>query len=84
MEPIVNGIRRETRGQLDVVHVSMDEARGRELAREYGVYGTPTLLLLDRAGNQVNVLRGSFPESIIEQAVSDLLEQDATSTGGSE
>ena len=80
----MNGIRRETRGQLDVVYVSMDEARGRDLAREYGVYGTPTLLLLDRDGNQVNVLRGSFPETIIERAVSDLLEQDAASARSGE
>jgi thioredoxin-related protein len=71
--PIVDGIRREYRGRLDVVYVSIDRSDGKELAREYGVVGTPTILLLDSEGNQVNVLRGSFPPSLVEQAVEDLL-----------
>jgi thioredoxin-related protein len=71
--PIVDGIRREYRGRLNVVYVSIDRSDGKELAREYGVVGTPTILLLDSEGNQVNVLRGSFPPSLVEQAVEDLL-----------
>lgn len=69
----MDGIRREYRGRLDVVYVSIDRSDGKELAREYGVVGTPTILLLDSEGNQVNVLRGSFPPSLVEQAVEDLL-----------
>lgn len=71
----MDGLKRKYRGQLNVVYVGMDRAKGKELAREYGVMGTPTLLLLDSAGNQVNVLRGSLPQPVIEQAIEDLLAQ---------
>jgi thioredoxin-like negative regulator of GroEL len=73
--PIVDGIKREYRGRLNVVYVSMDRADGRELAKQYGVVGTPTVLMLDSEGNQVNVLRGAFPAPLIERAVEDLLSQ---------
>jgi thioredoxin-related protein len=69
----VDGIKRRYRRRLDVVYGSMDERGGKELAKEYGVVGTPTILLLDSEGNQVNVLRGSFPRSLIEQTVEDLV-----------
>jgi thioredoxin-like negative regulator of GroEL len=71
--PIVDGIRREYRGRLNVVYVSIDRSDSKELAQEYGVVGTPTILLLDSEGNQVDVLRGSFPPPLVEQAVEDLL-----------
>jgi thioredoxin-related protein len=79
----VDGIKREYRRRLDVVYVSMDERGGKELAREYGVVGTPTILLLDSEGNQVNVLRGSLVQPLIERAVGDLVAQEETIAAGS-
>jgi thiol-disulfide isomerase/thioredoxin len=73
--PIVNGLEQEYRGELSVIYVSMDEAEGREIARDYGVIGTPTILLLDGEGNQVQVLRGSIPALLVEGAVEDLVRQ---------
>ena len=61
----MDGLRREYRGQLNVVYVDIDRSDGKELARKHGVVGTPTLLLLDSEGNQVNVLRGSFPNESV-------------------
>ena len=75
MNPIVDGIKQKYKRHIDVVYVSVDQPDGKELAREYGVIGTPTLLLLDSEGDQVNVLRGSFPAPLIEQAVEDLIIQ---------
>jgi thioredoxin-related protein len=73
----VDGLKREYRGRLNVVYVSMDQADGKELAKEYGIIGTPTLLLLDSDGNQVNVLRGALPPPLIKQAIADLVTQEA-------
>lgn len=73
MTPIVNGIRRKYGDRLNVLTVSLDESSGKALAREHGVFGTPTLLLLDEEGTQMNVLRGSLPAPLIEQAVADLV-----------
>ena len=75
MTPIVDGLRREYRGQLNVVYAEIDEPDGKELAKELGVVGTPTILLLDSQGEQVSALRGSFPSSLIEQAIQEVLAQ---------
>ncbi len=71
----MDGIKREYRGRLNVVYVDVDRTRGKEIAKEYGSMGTPTLLLLDSEGNQVNVLRGLWSQSAIEREIDDLLAQ---------
>ena len=75
MNPIVDGIEQKYKRHIDVVYVSVDEPDGKELAREYGVMGTPTFLLLDSDGTQVNILRGSLPAPVIEKAIEDLIAQ---------
>ena len=75
MNPIVDGIRHKYRRQINVVYVSMDRPDGKELARQYEIMGTPTILLLDSEDNQVNVLRGLLPLPLIEQAIEDLVAQ---------
>lgn len=74
----MNGIRRRYRSQLKVVVVDIDQQSGRELARQYGVVGTPTLVFLDRQGRPVQTLRGSFPAATLEQAVVDLLAAESS------
>ncbi|MCP4537093.1 MAG: thioredoxin family protein [Chloroflexi bacterium] len=76
--PIVDGIRRSYRGQLNVVYVDIDRGNGKKLAREHGVMGAPTILLLDSEGNQVNVLRGAESQLMLEQAVKDWMAGNAT------
>lgn len=73
MNPVVDEMRHKYRRKVDVVYVNMDRDEGERLAREYGIIGTPTLLLLDSEGRQVNVLRGTLPKPVIEQTVEDLL-----------
>ena len=72
---IVDGIEQKYKRHMDVVYVSVDEPDGKELARESGVIGTPTFLLLDSEGTQVNVLRGSLPAPVIEKAIEALIAQ---------
>jgi len=69
----VDGIKRRYGRQIQVIYVSMDQQKGKEIAKEHQIVGTPTILLLDRDGNQVNILRGSLPPPLIEQAVVELL-----------
>ncbi len=75
MTPIVNGIKREHKRRLNVVYVNIDRPEGKEVAKQYGIVGIPTILLLDDEGNQVNVLRGTLPSSLIEQTVRDRIAQ---------
>ncbi|MBN1955039.1 MAG: thioredoxin family protein [Anaerolineae bacterium] len=75
--PIVNEIEDDYGRRLDVIYVSQDEEQGRETAHEYGIVGTPTILLLDRSGEPFQVLRGTLPAAVVEQAVQDLLAMEA-------
>lgn len=73
----MNGIRRRYRSQLRVIIVDMDQQSGKELARQHGVTGTPTLVFLDRQDRPVQVLRGAFAPATVEQVVVDLLAADS-------
>ena len=73
MTPVVDEIRRKYGRQVDFVYVNVSQDEGERIAREHGVIGTPTLLLLDSEGRQTNVLRGTLPKSVIEQAANDLV-----------
>ena len=75
MNPIVDGIEQKYKRHIDLVYVRVDETDGKELAREYGVMGTPTFLLLDSDGTQVSILRGSLPAPVIEKAIEELIAQ---------
>jgi len=75
MAPIVDGLRRKYGRQVDFVYVNVSEEGGERIGRQHGIIATPTLLLLDSDGHQMNVLRGTLPESVIEQAIVDLVAQ---------
>ncbi len=62
-----------------MIYVSLDQRDGRALAKEHGVVGTPTLLLLDSEGKRFNVLCGSFPSAVLEQALEELLTREDAS-----
>ena len=72
----MDGIRKSNRGRLNVVYVSIDESSGKEKAKAYDVVGTPTILLLNREGEQVQMLRGTFPKEAVQRAVDDLLNEE--------
>jgi thiol-disulfide isomerase/thioredoxin len=73
MTPVVDEIRRKYGRQVNFVYVNVSQDEGEKIGREHGVIGTPTLLLLDSEGRRTNILRGTLPKSIIEQAVRDLV-----------
>lgn len=75
--PAVNRIRYDHLGALRVVYVDVENADSEELIDEYGVFGTPTIVLLDREGEVSNVLRGTFAEPVLERAVEELMEEEA-------
>jgi len=73
MTPIVDGLEREYGRQLKVVYATVEEQEGKALARQHGIIGYPTFLLLNSQGERAYVLRGIVPQSILEQTVEDLL-----------
>jgi thiol-disulfide isomerase/thioredoxin len=75
LTPVVDRLQHKYRHRVDFIYVNVSQDEGQRLGREHGVIGTPTLLLLDSEGERMNLIRGSPPESVLEQAVSDLVGQ---------
>ncbi|MFN2179465.1 MAG: hypothetical protein ACK2UV_08265 [Candidatus Promineifilaceae bacterium] len=67
-EPIVNGFKEETAGMVDVVHLNLLSAAGREVGGRYSVKVVPTSLLFNSEGELVKRVNG-VPRK------SDLLDQ---------
>jgi thioredoxin-related protein len=57
-EPIVNGFKEEMVGTVDVVHLSMMSAVGREVGGRYSVEVVPTSLLFDKQGKLIKRVNG--------------------------
>ena len=52
-KPIVNGFEKEMAGSVDVVHLSLLSAAGREVGGRYGVKVVPTSLLFNNQGELI-------------------------------
>ena len=57
-EPIVNGFKEEMVGTVDVVHLSMMSAVGREVGGRYSVEVVSTSLLFDKQGKLIKRVNG--------------------------
>jgi len=57
-EPIVNGFREETTGMVDVIHLNLMSAAGREVGGRYGVKVVPTSLLFNSQGELIKRVNG--------------------------
>ena len=75
MTPVVNEIEQKYGRQVDVVYAELDQQEGKELARQYGIIGYPTVLLLDSSGERAGLLRGVVPLASLEKLVDDLLQE---------
>jgi hypothetical protein len=78
MNPIVDEVKKDYDRKINFVFVEMHTANGKEEARDEGVMGTPTFLLLDGDGERVFMLQGVHAREILEQHLDDLLEREST------
>lgn len=86
MEPTVDKLRTEYESKIDkfeIIDVSTDE--GLSQADEFGVFITPTFVLLDAEGNELDRVQGAATEEnmvkFIERGIDDV---NGTGTGGTE
>ena len=54
----MNGFKEETAGRVDVVHLSLMSAAGRDIGGRYGVRVVPTSLLFNSQGDLVTRVNG--------------------------
>lgn len=76
MNPIVDGVKKSYGRRINFVYVELDTANGKEVAREEGVMGTPTFLLLNGDGERVFLLQGVHPRQVMEQHLDALLARE--------
>jgi len=57
-EPIVNGFKEEMAGMVDVVHLNLLSAAGREVSGRYGVKIVPASLLFNSQGELIKRVNG--------------------------
>jgi hypothetical protein len=69
--PIVDGLEQQFGEQLAVKRINADIGDGPSIMRDYRILGHPTLLIFDRAGQEVHRLVGPQPAETIE----DILQQ---------
>ena len=64
----MNGIEKELKPQgVQVIHLDANSAVGQQLARQYGVRGVPTLIVLESTGEPVLRQMGRVDkESVLE------------------
>ena len=75
MEPIVDGLEERYRSDFPIVHINIDTARGKQLAREYGFIGQPTFILFDSSGEEVRRLMGAQSHEVLEREIEWILEK---------
>ncbi len=65
----MNGLDARYRGQVTVVTLDFYAKQNQELVRAYRVVYHPTFVVLDRAGNVVQIFRGYTAEATLDAAL---------------
>lgn len=74
MNPIVNGLEKKYGRDLKIRRVDIKTGRGKDLARQHGVFGQPTFILFD-SGEQVRKLAGAQSVETFEQTIERILDR---------
>jgi thioredoxin 1 len=73
LDPVVDGIEKQYKGQIKFIRVDMATQEGKDLAGQYYVFGTPVIILF-KEGKEVNRLIGYQSAESLTVAFDALLE----------
>lgn len=73
MTPIVNGLTDEFKGQVDVHQLNAADQANIQLQNEYGLRGHPSFVILDSDGRSVQTLIGPQSETVLRQAIMNVI-----------
>jgi len=69
----VDGVQNSYGRRVNFVYIDVSTPDGKKLVRDYGAMGTPTFVLLDKAGNQIYMIQGVQPRAVLEKALDEVL-----------
>jgi len=73
MTPIVDGLKNEFAGQVNVSQLNAEEANNARLQQQYGLRGHPTFVLLDENGRSAQTFIGPQTEEILREAITTVI-----------
>ena len=71
MKPVVSGIEDKYGQDFKIVHINV--ATNKDKVGEYNVFGTPTMIMFDESGRQVQRLMGYQSPEDLEKAIDRVL-----------
>lgn len=73
MKPVVSGIEEKYSDDFKIVHIKVSTSRGKELASEHSVLGTPTMIMFDDSGREMRRLMGYQSLEELSEAIDRIL-----------
>jgi hypothetical protein len=73
MQPIVDGLETEYHDLVDFKKINASTNEGLNIFNHYGLFGHPSYLILDEAGEILWQSVGEQPEELIESALKETL-----------
>ncbi|MBU0650438.1 thioredoxin family protein [bacterium] len=72
MEPIIEEIKEEYRGRVDVIFYDVWTEQGRPYGEKYNITSIPTQIFLDKNGNEFFRHMGFFPKKEIIKVLNEM------------
>ncbi|MDI6717180.1 MAG: thioredoxin family protein [Actinomycetota bacterium] len=72
MKPLVEGLRDKYRNKANFEFYDVSVTSNISIAEQFGVQAIPTLVFIDKNGNEVNRLIGETDKSVVEQYIQQI------------
>ncbi len=70
--PVVNRLKEEYRGKVEIIQVNVDDTKNAELTAKYSINAIPTFIFLDKSGNVVDKAVGALAETELREKIDQL------------
>jgi thioredoxin-like negative regulator of GroEL len=72
--PVVNRLKKEYQGKVEIVQIDVDKTENAELTAKYNINAIPTFIFLDKSGNVVDKAVGALQEEALKEKIEKLLQ----------
>lgn len=80
MKPIVNELEKKHSGTITFELYDLTQAKNDEIATKYKVYLTPTFVIADQDGKEIDRLIGEVPKATLEKFITKNIEKYGNAT----
>ncbi|MCK4778084.1 MAG: thioredoxin fold domain-containing protein [Actinomycetia bacterium] len=73
MTPIVDAVKKKYSSKVEIKKIDTDDPKDQEVASKYNIRVIPTLVFIDKTGNEVEKHPGALDQSQFEGKINSLL-----------